>query len=245
MMPERSLVMMASSDDATTAARCCPAAFARRCSVTSRKTSTAPNTAPVSSWIREARSSIVFSAPSFVISRVGAGESSERCRCSASNAGLATGSRVSSLMVRNTSSTGRPTASHSFQPVRVSATGLSDEMQPSRSVVMTASAMLDSVIRSRSDCVRSWSVIWRSSSSTRLRPDKAMSGSRGVATRNSCSFEGTSTSTAPVGRAGPDCVRTSQHARPTSPGVKLAGDRLLASVSHSCCFHGCARPGSP
>ena len=64
--------------------------------------------------------------------------------------GWGTGSRVSSLTMRNTDSIGRSFASRSDHPVRLSATGLSSVTFPRSSVTITASPMLRRVSPSRS-----------------------------------------------------------------------------------------------
>ena len=60
-------------------------------------------------------------------------------------AGSSTGCRVCSLTMRNTSASGRPTASASGQPVSASAAGFRKVTRAWVSVAMTASPMLASV----------------------------------------------------------------------------------------------------
>ena len=64
--------------------------------------------------------------------------------------GFSTVWRVSSFLMRNTVSSGWPSASAVVQPVSDSATGFSWVMRPSLSVAMTPSPMLASVVRGRS-----------------------------------------------------------------------------------------------
>ena len=66
--------------------------------------------------------------------------------------GFSTVWRVSSFLMRNTVSSGWPSASAVVKPVSDSATGFSWVMRPSLSVAMTPSPMLASVVRSRSAC---------------------------------------------------------------------------------------------
>ena len=61
------------------------------------------------------------------------------------DAGSSTGCRVRSLTMRNTSTSGRPAASASGQPVSASAAGLRKVTRTCVSVAMTASPMLASV----------------------------------------------------------------------------------------------------
>ena len=84
--------------------------------VTSRKISTQPDTRPRSSRIGAALSSIGRSAPSLRISRVWFARPTTTPSRSARAAGLSTGWRVSSLMIRNTVSSGWPGPPHAPSP---------------------------------------------------------------------------------------------------------------------------------
>jgi hypothetical protein len=83
-------------------------------------------------------------------------------------AGFSTVSRVRSLTMRKTSSSGRPAASSCVQPVRATATGLREVTRPSVSVVVTASPMLASVTRNDSRCRSARSRLWCIASANQL-----------------------------------------------------------------------------
>jgi hypothetical protein len=128
------------------------ASSARLRSVTSRKTRTAPTMAPAPFRISAAMSSNGRSVPSAAIKIVWFASPATAPSCEARKAGFSTGRRVASLTIRKTSGRGRPSVSAWDQPVRFSATPFKNVTRPSASVLITASPMLESVIRSHYDC---------------------------------------------------------------------------------------------
>ena len=90
----------------------------------SRKTRTQPRTVPSPPRIGAALSSIGSSAPSLLMSSVWFARPTIRPSRKARVAGFSTGSRLASLTMRNTRSSGSPTASALDQPVSDSATGV-------------------------------------------------------------------------------------------------------------------------
>ena len=121
----------------------------RRCfslrSLKSLKTSTHPITSPCISRMGEAVSSMGTSLPSFAMSSVWFCSSTIWSSSNARRMGLATVSRVNSLMMTNTSSAIRPRASLCRHPVSFSATGLMNWMRPSTSTDSTPSPTDSSV----------------------------------------------------------------------------------------------------
>ncbi len=131
------------------------ASSAWRSSVTSRKTRTAPRTSFDAPWMAAAESAIGCSVPSRAMSSVWFASPTITPSRSARVAGFSTGCRVSSLTIRNTCSSGAPTASAYDQPVSCSVTRLIIVMQPAASVTITPSPMLASVTRSCSRSAKS------------------------------------------------------------------------------------------
>jgi hypothetical protein len=136
-------------------------------SVTSWKTRTTPDTWPVSVRIGAALSSIGTSRPSLVTSAVWLANAtvwpSRKTRATMSSAGWC----VSSLTILKTFWTGCPTASASFHPASVIATGFKKRTFPSASVVSTASPMLVSVTRKRCSLSRKAASVSRRAASAR------------------------------------------------------------------------------
>ena len=110
--------------------------------------------APASSRMGAALSSMGRSVPSRAMRTVWFASPTIVPSRKARRAGFSTGWRVRSLTMWKTSGRGRPTASAWVQPVRDSATPFKNVTRPSASVLITASPMLASVIRSHSDCFR-------------------------------------------------------------------------------------------
>ena len=139
----------------TRCSRACASPISRSAaflSLMSRKTRMQPCTRPCGSRIGAALSSIGVCEPSRRISKVWFARPTTTPSRSARVAGFSTGSRVDSLTMRKTASSGWPFASSARQPVSDSATRLRLLTRPSRSVAMTASPMLSSVTRRRSPC---------------------------------------------------------------------------------------------
>ena len=145
---------MAYSVDAAIAASRCIARSASRCSVMSRNTRTTPDTFPPASRTGAPLSAIGVSVPSRAIRIVWLARPATTPSRITRRTGLSTGVRLSSFTIRNTSSTGRPSASAVDQPVSRSATGLRNVTRPSASVARTPSPMLRSVVRSCSSLSR-------------------------------------------------------------------------------------------
>jgi hypothetical protein len=118
----------------------------------SRKTRTTPATSPLSLRIGAALSLIARSVPSRATSTLWLANLTVRPSRKARTVGLSTGWRLSSLTMRNTPSSGCPTASSGVHPVSDWATGFRKVTRPAVSVVMTASPMLESVTSSQSRC---------------------------------------------------------------------------------------------
>lgn len=125
---------------------------ARLRSVMSRNTSTQPTTSPTLLRIGAALSSMGRSVPSFAVRTVWFASPTMTPSRNALVAGFSTVRRVVSFTMLNTTSSGRPTASAFAHPVSASATAFRLVTRPAASVVMTASPMLASVVRSRSCC---------------------------------------------------------------------------------------------
>ncbi len=148
MNGSRSVAMMFSAYSSASCAR----SSARRCSLMSRKTTTTPATAPASSRIGAAASSIRRSVPFFATSSVSASAPSR----GVPRARLSTGWRVVPLTMLKTFLIGRPRASSCSQPVSDSAIAFRKVTRPSRFAVMTPSPMFASATRIQSGCAVSW-----------------------------------------------------------------------------------------
>ncbi len=131
------------------------ASSARRSSVTSRNTRTAPTVSPSPSRIGAALSAIGRSLPSRCRSTVWFARPTVCPVRITRSTGLSTTCRLFSLMIRNTSTSGRPAASPAAQPVNSSAHGFMNVTRPSLSDAITPSPMLLRVTRKYSCCAAS------------------------------------------------------------------------------------------
>lgn len=107
--------------------------------VTSRKTITTPIVCPAAFRIGAALSAIWRSVPSRAMRAVWLAKPTMPPVSSTFATGSTTGCRVWALMIRKTSSSGRPVAPAKVQPVNASATGFIRAIFPAASVAMTAS----------------------------------------------------------------------------------------------------------
>ncbi len=96
----------------------------------SRNTSTTPATSPLSLRIGAALSSMGRSVPSLAMSKLWFASPTTTPSRKARTVGLSTGWRLSSLMMRNTLSSGWPAASACVQPVKEAATELRNVTRP-------------------------------------------------------------------------------------------------------------------
>ena len=159
---------MAKSAEDTIAASRWFARSASRCSPMSRKTRTTPATAPLR--VVDRRAAVGDRDLPSVAGRAAAcgwrGPTTRPSRSPAAR-GSRPAARLVSLTMRNTSSTGRPTASAAGQPVRLLGDGIQErDAGPGGRSARTASPMLRSVVLS---C--SW--ISRAAASARSRPSRS------------------------------------------------------------------------
>ena len=115
--------------------------------VTSWKIITIPIISPKLLQIGAAEYSIAYSVPLQAISRVQSAKLITLFSSKTFSTGLGIGSRLDSLIMRNTSDKGFPTANSAFQPVSFSAIWLKFVILPTASVVITASPI---------DCKVTW-----------------------------------------------------------------------------------------
>ena len=145
---EASASPRAAVSNASSRSRSCPAL---RRSLTSRKTIITPSTLPPGSLVSAPWASTGMPLPSFVSRTVSSEGVTAPPRLMIEKAPSA-GSPAPARRRLNTTSSGLPAASSVVHPVRASTVGLMKLIEPLQSVALTASPMLESVMRSHSLC---------------------------------------------------------------------------------------------
>ncbi len=138
----------------------------------SRKTSTTPNSAPVSVTMGAALSSMSNSLPLLDSRRVWSARPTTFPSRKTFFAGFSTGRRVSLFTMSKTRSIDFPRASSRAHPVRDCATGFMKETAPFMSAAITASPMLERVVENHFSLFSRASCAFFRSDSSRVRSTK-------------------------------------------------------------------------